>query len=221
MLFGHRGFTARIKQRLGVRTAVETLAPAVHHPGAPPKAVEIGRRNGGLERVAYLAGGDPLAKAHDAAVLGIGGDPIDVLIGAHTGLAEVRHPRRRGQSRALVDIQSGIRKQTQNVLGDRHTRCQPGGPDSADQHVPRAGIDVDQVVVAVDRRPQTRVRCGDLVVEQCGHQRAALGHEELEAFFGSAGGGAIFKVLRRRPHHHVAVDGRADQHALAPRRRHR
>ncbi len=83
MLLGHRDVTARVEQRLGVRAAVEALAAAVHHPGAAPQAVEIGRRDGGLERVADLAGGDPLAEADDAAVLGVGGDALGVLIGAH------------------------------------------------------------------------------------------------------------------------------------------
>ena len=73
---------ARPSRALSVGAAVEALAAAVHHPGAAPQPVEIGRRDGGVERVADLAGGDPLAEADDAAVGGVGGDPLGVLVRA-------------------------------------------------------------------------------------------------------------------------------------------
>ena len=135
LLVVHRTAPLVVQQRLSVRAAVETLAAAVHHAGAAPQAVEIGRRNGGLERVADLACGDPLAEADDSAVLRIGGDAIGVLIRTHEGLADVRHPWRRRKIRTFGDIETRIVEQNHQVLGDRHPGCQPGGTDSADQHV--------------------------------------------------------------------------------------
>ena len=50
-------------------------------------------------------------------------------------LADVRHPRRRGQVVAPRHVDAGVLQQSRGVLGERHRRGEPGGADAAEHQV--------------------------------------------------------------------------------------
>src|SRR4029077_12759537 len=112
-------------------------------------------------------------------------------------------------------VQVGGGEEFHQVFGDGHARGQAGGADPADEDVVLGGVDVDEVVAVVDRRAQARVGRGDLFVEQGWHQGASLAEQEFESGFGGAGSAACLEVFFCGSGQDVAVEGRADQHALA------
>ena len=178
MLFGHR-LTARIRNAL-VCAAVEALAAAVHDAGATPQPVEIGGWDGGLECVAELTRGDPLAEADDAAVFGVGGDSLGIWIRAEVGVA--RFGIFGGAGRFGRSVTSKPASSRRPVTYSAIAIPEVSPVDQfADEQVARLRVDVDQIVVLVDRGTQPGVGGGDLLVEQRRHQRAAFGHQELEA----------------------------------------
>ena len=61
----------RDQKRGDVTKAGKAVATAHHRAGTAAETVEIDGRDGARERVAQLAARDPLAMAHDAAVVGI------------------------------------------------------------------------------------------------------------------------------------------------------
>ena len=115
-----------------------------------------------------------------------------------------------------ADVRPARASSPTHVLGDGHARGQPGRADAADQQVALRGVDVDQVVAVVDGGAQPGVGRGDLLVQQPRHQRA----RPSRAGSRSPPRTCRWRVRSSRssdvgPEHHVAVDGRADQHALA------
>ena len=133
------------------------MATAVHDARTATKAVEIGGRDGGVERVAHLAGGDAFAEADDAPVLRVPGNECAVLIRAGSGLTDVGHARRWGQVRPRREIQVGVGEEFHDVLGDGDARGEACRADAPDEHVALCLVQLDEVVGAVDRGAQPGV----------------------------------------------------------------
>ena len=82
-------------------------------------------------------------------------------------------------------------------------------------------VGLDDVVGVVVGGPQAGVRGGDFLLQQAGIRPWPFSNRKSKPSSVVAGVGAVRHVLGRRADHDVAVDGRADQHALADLARHR
>ncbi len=135
-------------------------------------------------------------------------------------LAEVRHAHRPVVV-ARHELQARVAEPFEHVLGDRHRGGEPGRADAADAHVALAGMKADLVVAVLGRGPEADVDRRHLLGDERRHEPPPLRDETREAGRRGRRRPFVVDVLGGRPEHHVAEDGRAHEHALGTRRRHR
>ncbi|AOW90259.1 hypothetical protein BC342_31290 [Streptomyces olivaceus] len=152
--------------------------------------------------------------ADQDAVLRVGGDAFGLLVGAWEGLAEVGHQDR--VRRALrAEVEAGFGEQGGDVRGDGEGGGEAGGADAADRDTAQFRVGADAVVVVLGGGAQSGVDGGDLLVQQCGEDAAALLAQGAQSLGGGLGGVLVVEVLGGGAQQDVAVDGRCDQDALA------
>ena len=196
-------------------TAEESLAASVHRAGAATQPVQPGRWNRRGVRVADLAGCDAFAEADHGAVGRVGGDGGRVLVRTGEPLADVGHPRRCRHVRTRDGQRVHLMQHRFDVFGDGHTRGQTGGADSTDEDIALRDIAIDEVVAVLGGRTQPRVGGADFLGEQLRHQFVTLLQKEGEASLRRSGGRPVGEIFCGRAEHHVAIDGGADENALA------
>src|SRR4051795_13327575 len=142
------------EERPHLGAAVEALAAAHEHPGAPPQPVEVDGRDRTLQRVANLAPRRPLAEADHAAVGGIAPDPLRIGVRAQHRFPDRRHPDGRQPTRPLAQGQARALELVADVLGKRQRGGQSGRADPARPGIPALAVDPDLVVGVLGCRAQ-------------------------------------------------------------------
>lgn len=101
------------------------------------------------------------------------------------------------------------------MVRDGERGGQAGGADAAHRDVGLFRVDVDAVVVVLGGGAQSGVDGGDLLVEQCGQDAAALLAQLGQALGGGLRGLSVVEVLGGGSEEDVAVHGGCHQDALA------